>query len=98
MEVISRTGIGGHKKVLVWERGESWDYRNTGWGPKPRGRKQGRILVSIRARMESAREGKDWHGSDSHLDGEDHCHNSYGKTQEEGQNGQAHIVFGGLGT
>ena len=44
------------------------------------------------------RVGKDWHDSDSYLDREDQCYNAYGKTQDEGQNGQAHMVFGGLGT
>lgn len=41
-------------------------------------------------------EGKDWHDLDSHLDREDQGYSAYGKTQEEGQNWQAHIVFGGL--
>lgn len=35
---------------------------------------------------------------DSHLDRENQCYNAYGKTQDEGPNRQAHIVFGGLGT
>lgn len=90
MEVIE-----GHKKVLVWDRVSHGTIGTQGGDTNPEAGNKEEFESALGPGWRVWGR-KDWHDSDSHLDGEDHCHNSYGKTQEEGQNGQAHIVFGGL--
>lgn len=38
--------------------GEPWDYRNTGWGHKPRGRSKEEFESALGPRMESVGEGR----------------------------------------